>query len=173
MCKSHTVDHITRPGCTQLHICHELQASSILSCSAQFSFCTRYCTEQPLLLLLKVLCRHMPAHTFTALAFSFVLLRVMQLSSFGSPISSVSSLHHSKPLCCPTDHRHASKQSALVQKQLIGALAVLLKRGWAEQSPDERHAFFAEVEHTVAASNNAAARCTAIEILEVRLCCAS
>ena len=64
-------------------------------------------------------------------------------------------------------HRHSSKQSDLVQKQLTGALAVLLKRGWAEESPAERHVFFSEVEHTVAASSNAAARRTGIQILEV------
>ena len=56
-----------------------------------------------------------------------------------------------------------------MQKQLTGTLAVLLKRGWADETAQERHAFFAEVEHTVAVSNDAAARRAAIEILEVRL----
>lgn len=63
--------------------------------------------------------------------------------------------------------RHASKQSDLVQKQLTGTLAVLLKRGWANETAQERHAFFAEVEHAVAGANDAAARRTGIEVFEV------
>ena len=52
--------------------------------------------------------------------------------------------------------RHASKQSDLVQKQLIATLAILLN-----------HNFFAELQNTIAASSDAAARRTGIEILEV------
>ena len=54
-----------------------------------------------------------------------------------------------------------------MQKQLTGTVAVLLKRGWADDSPQERHAFFSEVEHTVTGSNDGNARRTGIEILEV------
>ena len=54
-----------------------------------------------------------------------------------------------------------------MQKQLTGTVAVLLKRGWVEESPEERHAFFSEVERTVAGTSDAAARRTGIEILEV------
>ena len=56
-----------------------------------------------------------------------------------------------------------------MQKQLTATVAVLLKRGWEDESAQERHAFFAGVEHTVAASNDAAARRAAIEILEVHI----
>lgn len=63
--------------------------------------------------------------------------------------------------------RHTSKHSDLVQKQLTGTVAVLLKRGWADDTPQERHAFFSEVEHTVTGSNDGNARRTGIEILEV------
>ena len=63
--------------------------------------------------------------------------------------------------------RHTSKRSDLVQKQLTGTVAVLLKRGWVDESPEERHAFFSEVESTVAGTNDADARRTGIEILEV------
>ncbi|DBA71387.1 TPA: hypothetical protein ACH3X2_011192 [Trebouxia sp. C0005] len=62
--------------------------------------------------------------------------------------------------------RHTSKHSDLVQKQLTGTVAVLLKRGWVDESPEERHAFFSEVESTVAGTSDAAARRTGIEILE-------
>ena len=55
-----------------------------------------------------------------------------------------------------------------MQKQLTGAWAVLLKRGWSEDTTEQRHASLAEVEHTIAASNDAAARCTGMEMLEVR-----
>jgi len=54
-----------------------------------------------------------------------------------------------------------------VQKQLTGTVAVLLKRAWVDESPQERHAFFSEVESTVAGTSDAAARRTGIEILEV------
>ncbi|KAL0051778.1 hypothetical protein WJX82_002011 [Trebouxia sp. C0006] len=62
--------------------------------------------------------------------------------------------------------RHTSKQSDLVQKQLTGTVAVLLKRGWVDESPQERHAFFSEVESTVSGTSDAAARRTGIEMLE-------
>ncbi len=54
-----------------------------------------------------------------------------------------------------------------MQKQLTGTVAVLLKRGWVDESPEARHAFFSEVESTVAGTTDAAARRTGIEILEV------
>ncbi len=54
-----------------------------------------------------------------------------------------------------------------MQKQLTGTVAVLLKRAWVDESPQERHAFFSEVESTVAGTSDAAARRTGIEILEV------
>ena len=74
---------------------------------------------------------------------------------------------HSTVLLGP--NRPASKHSDLVQKQLIATWAVLLKRGWVEESAEERHAVFAEVEHAVAASSDAHARRTAIQVLEVGL----
>jgi len=76
------------------------------------------------------------------------------------------------PVCSQHIHaagRHTSKHSDLVQKQLTGTVAVLLKRGWVDESPEERHAFFREVESTVAGTSDAAARRTGIEILEVSL----
>ena len=61
-----------------------------------------------------------------------------------------------------------------MQKQLTGTVAVLLKRGWVDESPQEQHAFFSEVESTVGGINDAAARRTGIEILEVSpLACSS
>lgn len=65
--------------------------------------------------------------------------------------------------------RPGNKHSHLVQKQLIGTWAVLLKRGWVDQTTEEQHAIFAEVEHAVAANRDADARRTAIQILEVGL----
>ncbi|DBA87589.1 TPA: hypothetical protein ACH3X1_004612 [Trebouxia sp. C0004] len=62
--------------------------------------------------------------------------------------------------------RHTSKHSDLVQKQLTGTVAVLLKRGWVDESSEERHAFFSEIESIVAGTSDAAARRTGIEILE-------
>lgn len=56
-----------------------------------------------------------------------------------------------------------------MQKQLTGTVAVLLKRGWVDESAQERHAFFSEVESTVAGTSDAAARRTGIEVLEVSL----
>ena len=49
-----------------------------------------------------------------------------------------------------------------------GATALMLKRGWAEEAPEERNAFFQDVEGAVATSGHPAARCAGIEILEVR-----
>lgn len=80
--------------------------------------------------------------------------------------------------CCPVPQtnldftfgvhsRPASQHSHLVQKQLIGTWAVLLKRGWVDETAEARHAIFAELEQTVAASTDAAARRTAIQLLEV------
>ena len=48
-----------------------------------------------------------------------------------------------------------------------GATALILKRGWAEEAPEERNAFFQDVEGAVATSGHPAARCAGIEILEV------
>ena len=50
-----------------------------------------------------------------------------------------------------------------------GATALMLKRGWAEDAPEERNAFFQDVEGAVATSGHPAARCAGIEILEVRV----
>ena len=77
--------------------------------------------------------------------------------------------HIYQPIFFVVNNRPDSKHSHLVQKQLIGTWAVLLKRGWVDQTAEERHAAFAEVEHTVASSRDAAARRTAIQILEVGL----
>lgn len=76
-------------------------------------------------------------------------------------------LYNHRPMCCLGGSRPGSKHSDLVQKQLIATWAVLLKRGWVEESAEERHAVFAEVEHTAAASRDTSARCTAMQVLEV------
>ena len=76
-------------------------------------------------------------------------------------------LYHHQPMCSVVGIRPGSKHSDLVQKQLIATWAVLLKRGWVEESAQERHAVFAEVEHTAAASSDTHARRTAMQILEV------
>ena len=55
----------------------------------------------------------------------------------------------------------------LVQSQLTSVLARLLKRGWAEDSPAQKGAFFAEVEGAVASAGDTAARRAAIQLLEV------
>eukprot|EP00891_Asterochloris_glomerata_P009020 jgi/Astpho2/9020/fgenesh1_pg.00133_%23_51_t len=68
-----------------------------------------------------------------------------------------------------------SLRSYLVSKVLQGgslervvkrATALILKRGWAEEAPEERNAFFQDVEGAVATSGHPAARCAGIEILE-------
>lgn len=46
----------------------------------------------------------------------------------------------------------------------------MLKCGWVDETAEERYAFFAEVEYTVAGTNDAAARRTGIDILEVNDC---
>lgn len=66
--------------------------------------------------------------------------------------------------------RQDGRSSALVHNQLTGTVAVLLKRGWLTDSPEERHTFFADVEHTAAASGNAGMRCSAMALLEVGHC---
>ena len=66
--------------------------------------------------------------------------------------------------------RQDGRPSALVQNQLTGTVAVLLKRGWLADSAQERHTFFAKVEHTAAASGDAGLRCSAMALLEVGLC---
>ena len=66
--------------------------------------------------------------------------------------------------------RQDGRPSALVQNQLTGTVAVLLKRSWLTDSAEERHAFFAKVEHTAAASGDVSLRCRAMAILEVGLC---
>ena len=76
-------------------------------------------------------------------------------------------LFNHPPMCSVMGSRPGNKHSDLVQKQLIATWAVLLKRGWVEESAEERHAVFAQVEHTAAASRDTNARRTAIQILEV------
>lgn len=90
-----------------------------------------------------------PQHLYTNIQHTAHVVCAQQPVSFGVP------------------NRPGSQHSHLVQKQLIGTWAVLLKRGWVDQTVEERHAGFAEVEHTVAATRDAAARRTAIQILEV------
>jgi hypothetical protein len=56
----------------------------------------------------------------------------------------------------------------------MGALAAFLKRGWLDEGPEQRAAFFAEVEAAVASSGDAAIRRVGIQILEVGflfICC--
>ena len=76
-------------------------------------------------------------------------------------------LYNHPPMCSVMGSRPGNRHSDLVQKQLIATWAVLLKRGWVEESAEERHAVFAQVEHTAAASRDTNARRTALQILEV------
>lgn len=82
-------------------------------------------------------------------------------------------LYHHQPICSVVGIRPGSKHSDLVQKQLIATWAVLLKRGWVEEIAQERHAVFAQLEHTAAASSDTHARRTAMQLLEVGLRVAS
>ncbi len=61
---------------------------------------------------------------------------------------------------------HAADPVALVRAQLAATLAALLKRGWADAPPDERRAFFDEVDAAAGSGGPAARRC-GLEILEV------
>lgn len=66
----------------------------------------------------------------------------------------------------PNKFDSAAGGASLVAKQIEGALALLLKRGWLEATPDENARIFAEIQEAVMRTGDPESRQVAIGLLE-------